>query len=170
LSWRDDVIERNNLAASFAIGGAFLGTALSFAGANIGEGPGAGAVIFCGLLSTGALFALWMAVSALTRLDEAITVDRDLPAGLRCAGYLIAAGFVLGRAVAGDWHSVEETLAALVSVGWPILVLAAAAIGAEKSFRPTPQRPHAPLWSCGILPALIMVAGAFAYVLLRGPW
>ena len=40
LSWRDDALERNNRAALFAVSGGFLGFALIYAGANVGDGPG----------------------------------------------------------------------------------------------------------------------------------
>ncbi|MFN7138845.1 MAG: hypothetical protein ACK4UN_05870 [Limisphaerales bacterium] len=40
LSARDDVVERKNRAAAYAICGMLIGNTLCFAGGNIGDGPG----------------------------------------------------------------------------------------------------------------------------------
>jgi uncharacterized membrane protein YjfL (UPF0719 family) len=110
LSVRDDALERHNTAAVFAICGALLGFTLAFGGANVGEGGDEYAVVFSALLSTASLFVFWAVAERLTSTSELITVDRDAVAGLRLAGFLIAEGLVLGRAVAGTWVSTAATL------------------------------------------------------------
>jgi hypothetical protein len=83
LSCRDDALERDNTAAGLAIAGWVLGLTCAFAGANIGNGPGWWVVIFCALLSSGAMAILWIIDNAITKVCEAITIDRDISAGLR---------------------------------------------------------------------------------------
>jgi hypothetical protein len=137
VSPRDDVIERQNLAAAFATAGALAGITFSFAGANIGDGPGWWVVVFSAGLSTLAFFGLWALVERLTAVSELVTVDRAVDAGLRLGGFLAAAGMILGRAVAGDWVSAEATVGDFVAVAWPVLPLAALAVVIERV-----QSPH----------------------------
>src|SRR5207245_2703107 len=47
ISVRDEVVERHNPSASWALSGALIAVTLCFAGANIGNGPGPYAVLFC---------------------------------------------------------------------------------------------------------------------------
>ena len=103
LSARDDVLERGNVAAAYAMGGAVLGLTLCFAGGNIGDGPGWWVVVFSALLSTGAFFISWFFLDKLTRLADVVTIDRDPAAGLRLAAFFAGSGLILGRAVAGNW-------------------------------------------------------------------
>lgn len=110
ISAADDVLERNNPAAFLTISGALLGTTASFAGANIGNGPGVEVVLFSALLSTLIFLAGWLAVERLTSLSEAITVDRNLAAGIRLAGFLVPLGLLSGWSVAGDWSNYLATL------------------------------------------------------------
>ena len=49
---QQDVRDRNNLAAAVAIGGLQVGSAVAYAGGNIGDGPGFHVVVFSALLST----------------------------------------------------------------------------------------------------------------------
>jgi len=108
LSFRDDVLERDNNAAGLAISGGLLGATFAFAGANIGNGPGWWVVVFCAALSSGVMLILWMMGAQMTRMQESITIDRDIASGWRTAGFFIGAGLILGRAVAGDWHSTRK--------------------------------------------------------------
>lgn len=170
LSARDDVIERGNQAAAFAISGALLGITLCFAGGNIGDGPGWWVVVFCALLSTGALFLLWTFLDRATHLHDAVTIDRDPAAGLRLAGFFVGAGLILGRSVAGDWESAPGTLVDFLITAWPVLVLWVAALGVERHFRPSPEAPAPPLVSAGLVPALLYAGGGAAAVVLMGPW
>ncbi len=132
VSPRDDVIERQNLAAAFATAGALAGITFCFAGANIGNGPGWWVVVFSAALSTGAFFLLWAAVECLTGISEAVTVERTIGSGLRLGGFLAGTGVVLGQAVAGDWVSAEATVRDFGVVAWPVLPLAAAAVILER--------------------------------------
>jgi uncharacterized membrane protein YjfL (UPF0719 family) len=125
LSSRDDVVERQNPAAAHAIGGALLGVALCFAGGNIGNGPGWWVVVFSAVLATLAFFVLWALLDRFTGLADAVTVERDPASGLRLAGYFVGSGLILGRAVAGDWVSINATVTSgswagrSFCCGWP---------------------------------------------------
>src|SRR5215469_3460249 len=155
LSFRDDALERGNDAAGFAISGGLLGATLAFAGANIGEGPGWWVVVFCAALATTVMLSLWMIGSRITGAQEYITVDRDTAAGWRAAGYFIGAGLILGRAVAGDWHSSQETLQAFLVEGWPVLLIWANSIVLDIAAKPKSQRPAPNPIVFGFIPFLI---------------
>lgn len=170
LSPRDDVIERGNRAAGHAIGGALLGITLCFAGANAGDGPGWWVVVFSGALSTVSFFVLWAVVDRLTRLADAVTVDRDPASGFRLAGYFLGAGLILGRAVAGDWVSATDTVADFGRLAWPVLLLAAAVVLLEPAFRPTPERPRPSMTAYGLAPGAAFVALAAFFVAQAGWW
>ena len=164
ISMRDDVLERRNGAAAIAIGGAMLGLTFAFAGGNIGDGPGWWVVVFAAGLATLALFLSWLALDALTGVSDAITIDRDRASGLRLAGFLVAAGLIVGRASAGDWVSAGATLVDFALVGWPVLPLLALATVAERSMRPTPERPAGSAVGSGVIPALLYILIAVGYV------
>jgi len=132
ISPRDDVLERQNLAAAFAVAGALAGITFSFAGANVGNGPGWWVVVFSAGLSTLVFFGLWAVVERLTGVSERVTVERADGAGLRLGGFLVAAGMILGRAVAGDWVSAEATVNDFAMVAWPVLPLAVLAVVVER--------------------------------------
>jgi hypothetical protein len=170
LSVRDDAIERRNPAAAIAVVGATLGLTFCFAGGNIGDGPGWWVVVFSALLSTGSLLAAWALVQRVTRVADAVTIDRDLASGVRLSGFLVAAGLILGRAVAGDWVSLADTVGDFVRIGWPVLPLTLAESVLSGLFRPTPQRPSLPVVACGFVPALVYVAAAGIYVWGVGRW
>jgi uncharacterized membrane protein YjfL (UPF0719 family) len=170
LSARDDVLERHNAAAAWAVGGALLGATLSFAGANIGDGPGWWVVVYCSLHSIAGFFIAWGLANDIGDVTEAITIDRDLASGIRFAGFLTACGLILGRGVAGNWVSAEEATHTFITIAWPVIALAALAGFLDKTWRPTPEQPSRSLQLHGILPALVYVAGAAAYVVSRGSW
>jgi hypothetical protein len=98
-----------------------------------------------------------------------VTVDRDVSAGLRLAGFLIAAGLILGRSVAGDWISAEATLRDFAIMAWPVVVLVAAAAVVERIARPTPESPRPAIVPHGVMPALVYIVVAI-YQLTRLPW
>jgi hypothetical protein len=54
--------------------------------------------------------------------------ERDLASGLRLCGLLVANGLILGRAVAGNWHSEAATIHDLIHDGWAASLLSAAAL------------------------------------------
>ena len=96
ISARDDVLERGNRAASWAVTGALTGASCSFAGANVGNGPGVEAVLFSAVLSSALFIGLWLGMDLLTSISDAITVDRDERAGIRLGGLLLGIGLLSG--------------------------------------------------------------------------
>jgi hypothetical protein len=165
LDVRRDVAERRNDAAAVAIGGAVLGSALCFAGGNIGDGPGWWVVLIAALMANAGLFWVWGVLERLSNVSEVVTVERDLAAGIRLAGVLIASGLVLGRAVAGDWVSLDATIRDFALTAWPVLLFAAMAVFVERMARPTVEQPSAPVGTWGAAPAILYVALAAIYVL-----
>jgi hypothetical protein len=161
------VLERRNGAAAWAIAGAFVALTLCFAGGNIGNGPGWWVVVFAAGLSTMSFFGLWFAFEALARPSRAITLDRDLAAGLRLAGLLIAMGIILGRGVAGDWVSVSATIRDFAIHAWPALPLVALAVIVERLMPPLERGLTSGL-VLGVLPALIYLGGAASWLLQVG--
>jgi uncharacterized membrane protein YjfL (UPF0719 family) len=154
VSARDDVAERGNQAAAIALAGALVGTALCYAGGNIGDGPGWWVVVFCAALATGTFMLAWLVLTLVTAIADAVAIDRDRAAGLRLGGFLVAVGLVLGRGVAGDWHSGQETIADfLPALPWAAVILVAA-IALERILRSTAERPHGPVFSLGLIPAI----------------
>jgi uncharacterized membrane protein YjfL (UPF0719 family) len=170
LSARDDVGERGNTAAALAVGGALIGAALCYAGGNIGSGPGWWVVVFSAGLSTGTFLAGWLVLATFTPVADSVTIDRDAAAGLRLAAFLVALGLLLGRGVAGDWHSGPQTVADFVVTLPLAAVLLAIALLVERAIRLTPDRPHGALVSSGLAPSLIYLAfGAVGVRLLGWP-
>ncbi|MDZ4199651.1 MAG: hypothetical protein U1E27_10260, partial [Kiritimatiellia bacterium] len=90
--------------------------------------------------------------------------------GRRWAGFLLGAGLLLGRASAGDWTSVDATFVEFFRDGWPVLVLLALAVVAERILGAlTAENPEG-LPGTG-WPVAIAYAGSAA-LLVRGlgPW
>jgi uncharacterized membrane protein YjfL (UPF0719 family) len=170
ISPRDDALERRNLAASIAVMGALLGITFCFAGGNVGDGPGWWVVVFSAALSTAVFLLLWAIIERVTRIADAITIDRDLAAGYRLSGILIAAGLILGRGVAGDWVSLRATVLDFVTLAWPVLPLVAAEMVLGLIFRPSPSHPTHPALACGLIPASIYIAVASLFVWGIGAW
>jgi len=165
LSARDEVFERGNDAAAWAISGALIGGISCFAGGNVGNGPGWWVVLFSAFLSTTTLMLLWWIVHAGSGLAEKVTIERDRAAGLRAAGFFVGAGFVLGRAVAGDWVSAGATLQDFGRMAWPTAVLAGGVVTVERSCGPGGSRSPLAVFSSGLVPALVY-AGAGIVVML----
>jgi uncharacterized membrane protein YjfL (UPF0719 family) len=164
VSPRDDAVERGNTAAAFAVGGALIGVAFCYAGGNIGDGPGWWVVVFAAALATATLFIAWMALSALTTIADAVTIDRDTAAGVRLGAFLAASGLVLGRGVAGDWFSVTETVVDFLSALPPVVVITTVAVIVERLVRPTADRPRPDVIQFGLLPSIGYLAMAIAAV------
>lgn len=164
LNPRDDVIERRNRAALPAFIGAIVGVTLCFAGANIGNGPGWWVVVFAAGLASAALAGIWLAAGQWSGVVDFVTIDRDVAAGWRLGGLLVACGLIFGAAVAGDWVSAPATVADFIKRGWPALVIAALAIQIERVMQPRPDRPTAPVVQSGLMLAALYVALAVAGV------
>jgi len=170
LSCRDDVLERGNAAAGLAFGGALLGLTFAFAGGNVGEGPGWWVVIFSAGLATAALLLLWVVGDAISHAADAITIDRDSAAAWRALGFFAGAGLILGRAVAGNWHSTGQTVADFVAKAWPVLMLWGVAVGMDVFTRPTPLRPAPDRLLCGVVPCLFYLVASVGVVIRQGWW
>jgi hypothetical protein len=167
---RDDAIERGNPATAIVAGGAMLGAILCYAGSNIGGGATIWSTILPAFLATVGWLGLWALLEIAGRASDSIALDRDAASGWRLAGMLVASGLILGRAMAGDYHSAAKTILDFARQAWPALVLLAAAIVMQQHWRPTPQRPVPPTLARGILPCLTMILAAAIYVLLLGSW
>ena len=168
LSYRFDVLERANPAAGIALAGYLAGTTACFAGGNIGDGPGWWVVVFCAGLATATLMLAWITLGVLGGAAESVTIERDVASGLRLAGLLLGGGLILGRAVAGDWHSLDATIRDFGLVGWPIVPLTFGAILIEMVYRPTAWRRDNAVIAGGVIPALGYVCAGAGYVYLMG--
>jgi hypothetical protein len=124
LSWIDDVLNMQNPAAALAVAGGGLGTALIYAGSNVGDGPGWWCVFVAGGLGIIAWFILGIIVNIITKVFKQITIGRDIFCGIRTFSYLISSGIIIGRASAGDWTSFSKTIEEFGD-GWPVLFLSA---------------------------------------------
>jgi uncharacterized membrane protein YjfL (UPF0719 family) len=164
ISARDDAVERGNPAAAVALSGAILGVVFCYSGGNIGDGPGWWVVVFASGLATAAFFASWAVLEKAAHPSDAVTIDRDLAAGARHAGYSVAQGLILGRGVAGDWESAEDTFGDLVSAGWPALAVLGIAIAFERALRPTGDAPRRSLFAAGVVPGTVLVAAALLWI------
>jgi len=170
LSFRDDALELDNDSAGLAIAGSLVGVTLAFAGANIGQGPGWWVVVFCALLGTAVMLILWMIGAGITCVADTITIDRDMAAGWRAAGFFIGAGLILGRAVAGDWQSANQTVIDFLVHGWPVLVLWGITLALDKMCKPTPLRPAPNSFIFGVMPFAVLIGISIGAVAIQGPW
>lgn len=115
---RIDALEQENAASAIAACGALIGTMICYAGSNIGQGDSI-ATTFIPAVAGTALFALlWMLVTAMTPVAVRIAIERQTGAGVRLAIYLTIIGMVIGRACAGDWISLENTIHDLFVMSW----------------------------------------------------
>ena len=170
LSYDDDVKEKGNSAALVTLCGAVLAVAMTYAGGSIGEGPSVLENIFSAGLGTAGLFILWLLLELGGRVSMSITEERDLASGIRLCGLLLAAGLILGRAVAGDWHSAVATVDDFIRDGWPAAGLCAVAVAVERFARPSHRCPVPPWRSRGLLPALVYLALGAAWLWRLGAW
>jgi uncharacterized membrane protein YjfL (UPF0719 family) len=170
LSFHDDVVERKNVAALVALCGALIALALIYAGGSIGEGPSYLNNVFSAGLGTVGMIALWVMLELGAKVSLSITEERDLASGLRLAVLLLATGLVLGRAVAGDWHSEEATFRDFIRDGWPTIILWGMALLIERFARPSRRRPLPPWPIFGLVPALLYLTIAGAWLLHLGAW
>ena len=170
ISPRDDVLERRNRAAAWALGGALLGVTACYAGANIGDGPGWWVVVYCAALATAALFVLWFVLERIVHVSDSVTIERDGGSALRLAGFLVGSGLILGRAVAGDWTSIASTNADFLRLGWPAVALLGAACLFESALRPARDAALPSALVHGLLPGAFHLAAAIGWLAWVGPW
>lgn len=170
LDWhfREDVLERNNIAAAIAQGGAIIGIMFSFCGANIGDGPGWPVVIFCAVLSTGGLLLAWIIADRSTDWIAHITVDRDPASGLRAGAFFIAGGLITGRAVAGDWVSLSATVLDFARDALWLIPLVILGTVAQRLQQPSEAKPLGSVLGAAVT-ALILLSYAACCLIISGP-
>ena len=167
---RDDALERRNFSAALALSGAILGVMLTFSAANTGEGPSFWNNVFSGLLATGTLFLFWLILAIAGGTAQSVSEERDVASGMRLGSFLLSEGIILGRAVAGDWHSVEGTVRDFVQLGWPGAVILALAIAVERALRPRYGTVNPALLGRGAAPAALYLVVALSWTLALGWW
>ncbi len=170
LSFRDDVIERRNRASLAASCGASLAFAIIYAGGSIGEGPSYWENVFSVAVGTACWLVLWILLELGAKISMSIAEERDLASGLRLSGFLVATGLIIGRAVAGDWHSEAATIHDFFRDGWAASILFPTALLVEKFAQPSRRRPFPPWMSLGLIPALMYLAFGIAWLWSLGPW
>lgn len=163
ISFRHDALARANQSAAWICSGWIVAVMLSFAGANIGDGPGWWVVFFSAFLSTGMLTVVFVVWEKLVGSNDAVTIDRDVATGLRMLGLLVGCGAVFGVSAAGDWHSVEDTTSDFFLTAWPAVPIFLVALVFHGMFRPMPESPRPSVLSCGVVPMLLLL-------LLAGVW
>lgn len=134
--WRDDALERKNHSALFVVIAFIFGATACYGGANIGDGPGWWCVVFAGGIATLVWLLLWQILIVICGLCEKITVERDLNAGIRTAGYGLGSSIICGRGAAGDWTSAIQTVKEF-SCAWPVIALFILAVLIEKLSTPS---------------------------------
>jgi hypothetical protein len=170
VSYSQDALERRNPSAAVAIAGAVVGLVLLFTGSNMGEGPSIWNTVATALAATAALASVVLALALGASLGDSIAVERDLATGVRLAGLLAGCGIVLGRAAAGNWVSAQAMITDLAALGWPVVVLLAAAIALEQVLRPRVANPSPPVVAAGVLPAAAYVTLSLLYVAVLPGW
>ena len=169
VSLHRDALAGRNPAAVWTCAGALLAVELTFAGGNIGTGSEV-TTFLSAALATGMLFVLWLAIEMISHISVAITVERDVGSGVRLAGLLVALGLILGRAVAGDWVSIHDTLRDFIRDGWTADALALGAAVVDRRLQPTGRAPVRTTLVAGVLPALAYVAVAGSWLAHLGSW
>lgn len=166
----DDALERRNPAALIGCIGATLAVAFIYAAGNFGEGPSYWNNVFSEGVGTLGFFALWLGLEIGGRVSRTIAEERDIAGGIRFGAFAIAAGLILARAIAGDWHSAQNTVHDFVRDGWPAAVLMLFAAAVERLLRPNRAHPVRPWISCGLLPAIIYLVCACVWLVHLGRW
>lgn len=164
----DDALERNNWAACVAACGALVGSMTIYAFANVGEGPTVWTTIGPAILGGTTAAVLTGTYAVCSGAPDAITIDRDLAAGIRFAGLTLGGGLILGRPLAGDYVSAADTLRDFVGQAWPALPLVGLAIAVERRLRPSSAQPRPSALKRGLFPALSYLAIGFVDLIYLG--
>ena len=170
LSLRDDAVERKNASALISLCGAVLALGFIYAGANIGEGPSITNNFFCDVIGSASFFLLWFLLELFGKISRSIAEDRDLATGLRTCGLFLAFGLIIGRALAGDWHSEAATIRDFIHDGWPATILLLLALIVEPLARPNRRQAFPPWPAYGLLPAALYVSLAAVWLWHLGAW
>lgn len=168
ISPHHDVIASRNAAPATAFAGFVLGLMAVYAGANVGNGASVATTIIPGLVAIAVLLTIWMVLEWIADPVERIRIERDQAAAMQLGGLLLAAGLILGRAVAGDFYSWAGTWQDLATLGWPALLLIPLGCLFERLSRPTPHRPRPEPAIYGFLPAAFLIGAAIIYVVSLG--
>jgi hypothetical protein len=155
LSPRDDVAERGNVPAGWAIAGAALGLTVAYgcAVAGVLGTPVEGYAWVIGTGSLIALLVLWGILEKLAGVSEAITVDRDAGAACRLTAFLPALAALVGQVLPALLTG--ERSRSLAVLGGPAVLLLAAVL-IEQMRTPSGQP--------GGKPPLVDVVIALCYV------
>lgn len=164
VSYEDDAIERRNVAASIAVAGAVVASALVFTASNMGEGPSIWNTVETAVFASAVLALAVLLHAVATQVGDSISVERDVASGLRFAGWLVASGLVLARSCMGDWAGEAAMVGDVLAIGWPALALLVVAIPADMLFKPSDRSPVPNVLVAGALPAFVYVGAAVGYL------
>jgi hypothetical protein len=170
VSLLDDAIERKNGAALVALCGAVLSAAVVYAGGSVGEGPSYENNVFSFGLAGAGLIVFWILLEIGSSISRSIVEDRDPASGIRLAGFLVSISLVLGRAVAGDWHSESGTVRDFMKDGWFAAIICAVAVPMERFLRPNRQHPFRAWGRHGLIPVSVFLALAWVWLWHLGLW
>ena len=132
---RIDALEQGNTASAIAACGALTGTMMCYIGSNIGQGDSIATTFIPAIGATGLFALLWMLVTAMTPVAVTIAIERQTAAGVRLAIYLTIIGLVFGRACAGNWDSIDNTIHDLFVMSWSAFLATIAFIVLERMIR-----------------------------------
>jgi uncharacterized membrane protein YjfL (UPF0719 family) len=161
----DDAIERDNVAAGFAVAGTLIASAVCYTFANLGEGSTIWTTIgpaALGFLTCNGLWALHQVISGAA---EAIAIERDVSAGMRFAGMAVGSSAIVGRSLAGDYVSASATWDDWARQAWPALLLVVVAGMLQRALSKG-RRVHV----VGLLLPIAYLAFGAADVVWLGPW
>jgi uncharacterized membrane protein YjfL (UPF0719 family) len=170
LSVRDDGIERNTMGATIALSGALLAVTFIYIGGSAGEGPSYSNNVFSIGLGAISFFGLWLMLELACDVSKSITLERDVASGLRHFGFLLSVGLIIARAIAGDWHSVVETVRDFHKDATITLLFLCLATMLELTLRPSRKRPFPGIILCGVLPTILYLGLTFLWLANLGPW
>jgi hypothetical protein len=146
----DDGVARANPAACVATCGLWVAVTLCAIGSNIGDGDFVGTGFIPLAIGLAMLIGLTAVYSAATRMFAVITVDRSRAAGVRFAGFIIAAAVPVANAAAGNWVSVSAT-GHDFAITLPLLLgLLGLAIGLQKRAEKTETAAVSSSWKRGL--------------------
>lgn len=167
ISARDDVLERQNPAAAWAVHGTLLGITFCYAGSSVGKGPGTEVVFFCAALSTAFLFGLWSCLERIFRLADRLAIDRDESTGIRIGAWISSLGLIFGAAVAGDRSSLQSTFWDFIRYARVTILFLLAAILIERAFKSIREQAE-PRLRASVAIGLAYLFAAAIYVHARG--
>jgi hypothetical protein len=143
---------------------------LLYCGSICGEGPSFWNNVFTVLAAGSAWFLLWIVFEQLTSISRSVSEERDVAAGSRLGGLLIATGLILGRAAAGNWEAWQATIIDLIRDSWPALLLVLAAAFIERMGGGASHGRDGSFPRLGLPVAVLYLIAATAWVTHLGWW